>query len=120
MCITFLLTATKPTDSIAGDLVSARDHLVQTFIPKIGLEATLYDCEQILHSIFSGLSMKFYAPVEPADCSPHGLFYSRAHSQTGYCENVPVITLPFQRSNMRLHTYVIQLHDDVGADGVLY
>lgn len=51
--ITFLLATTESADSITGDFVSAGDHLVQTFISKIGFEAALHDCKEILHIIFS-------------------------------------------------------------------
>ncbi len=81
---TFLLPATEPTDSVAGDLVSAGDHLVQTFISQIGFEAALHDGKEILYVVFSGPLMEFYASVKPANRSPHCLLYSRSDSQTGY------------------------------------
>jgi hypothetical protein len=72
-------------------------HLGGALSPQIEIEAALYDAEEIL---LLGLLVGVDAAVEPADGALHGLLHAGVVGRGG-------------------GNHVVELHHDVGADGVL-
>ena len=60
---TFLFTTAQATYRIASDSVPTCDHLIQALVTESWIQATLDDCEQVLHVIPPGLLVEFDAPI---------------------------------------------------------
>jgi hypothetical protein len=91
----FRLTTAEASDGDAWSIPS--DHLLGAFFSQLEIEAALDDAEEILAFWFL---VSGYAAIEPSNRSVHGFFDP----------------LMVWRSCCN---HVVELHDDVGADGVL-